>query len=154
MHLLDGPGYGYDLVEIIRFYDRTDYVINAPSFTDILDSVELDENNSSFYSWINEDEVGDFLGFAEKWIDQQLLAPTHLFIDDFVYMVKQIEDANPGHKVDVIVDLNIMNETATKSREIVEYLRNHDSCAVNVVYVELGNEMSLNFLNQCLVFIH
>jgi len=150
MHLLDGPGYGYNLEEIIRFYDRTDYIINAPTFTDILDSVELDENNSSFYLWINEDEVGDFLGFAEKWIDQQLLDPTHLYIDDFVYMVKQIEDANPGHKVDVILDLNIMNETATKSREIVEYLRNHDSCAVNVVYVELGNEMYFEFSESML----
>ena len=151
MHLLDGPGYGYNIEEIIRFYDRTDYLQNAPSYSAIIDSIQSSTTLDSYYeTWIADKEVGDFLSFAEKWVDQQLLDQSHLFIDDFVYMVQQIEEANPGHKVDVIVDLNIMNETATQNREIVEYLRNHDSCAVNVVYVELGNEMYFEFSESML----
>ncbi|MBK9505555.1 MAG: hypothetical protein IPO03_09315 [Bacteroidetes bacterium] len=40
MHLLDGPGYGYNIEEIIRFYDRTDYLQNAPSYSAIIDSIQ------------------------------------------------------------------------------------------------------------------
>ncbi|HRF75145.1 MAG TPA: T9SS type A sorting domain-containing protein [Chitinophagales bacterium] len=145
MHLLDGPGYGYDIEEIIRFYDRTDSVVNAPSYISIKDSIEADAGALFYLTWITAKEVDDFIGFADKWVEQNLLDSNHLYIDDFVYMVKQIEVANPGQKVDVIIDLNIMNETATRSKEIVEYLRNHDTCNVNVVYVELGNEMYFSF---------
>ena len=99
---------------------------------------------------MEEKEVDDFKGFADKWLEQQILDSSHLFIDDFIAMVKQIEDENPGHKVDVIVDLNIMNETASKCREIVEYLRDNDSCEINVVYVELGNEMYFAFSESML----
>ncbi|HNE45137.1 MAG TPA: T9SS type A sorting domain-containing protein [Chitinophagales bacterium] len=150
MHLLDGPGYGYVIEEIIRFYDRTDYIENAPAYASIIDSIQSTTNVSFYQSWIASSEVDDFLGFADKRVDQQLLDSTHLYIDDFIYMVKQIEDSNPGLKVDVIVDLNIMNETASKSKQIVEYLRNHDSCNVNVVYVELGNEMYFDFSESVL----
>lgn len=150
MHLLDGPGYGYVLEEIIRFYDRTDYIENAPLVESIIDSIQSKADDDFYESWMAEKQIDDFLGFGDKWLEQQIMDSTHLFIDDFVSMIKQIEDSIPGHKVDVILDLNIMNETATKSREIVEYLRNHDSCAVNVVYVELGNEMYFEFSESML----
>jgi hypothetical protein len=39
MHLMEGPGYGYILEEIINFYDRTDYDFNAPSYATIIDSI-------------------------------------------------------------------------------------------------------------------
>jgi len=156
MHLLEGPGYGYVLDEIIRFYDRTDSIDNAPSFNDIVDSLEDDVNKSSFYSWISDKDVEDFVSFGDKCLEQLLLDSTHRYIDDFIEMIKKIETENPGHSVEVIVDLNIMNESATECKRIVDYLRGnpiangnpiHD---VNVAYVELGNEMYFDFSQKML----
>lgn len=151
MHLLEGPGYGYDLEEIIRFYDRTDGVDNAPIFDTIVEALNINTTLDSFYlSWMHVQEVGDFKGFGGRWLDEQILDSTHRHIDDFIEMIQKIETENPGHTVDVVVDLNIMNETASDCRAIVEYLRDNPTHDVNVVYVELGNEMYYKFSEKML----
>jgi len=156
MHLLQGSGYGYVLEEIIRFYDRTDGVDNAPEYATIFDSLDIGASETFYLDWIAEKEVQDFKSFGNSYLEQQLLDSTHRYIDDFIEMIKKIETENSGHSVEVVVDLNIMNETATECKRIVDYLRGtpiangnsiHD---VNVTYVELGNEMYYEFSEKML----
>lgn len=90
MHLLEGPGYGYDLEEIIRFYDRTDGVDNAPIFDTIVEALNINTTPDSFYlSWMHVQEVGDFKGFGGRWLDEQILDSTHRHIDDFIEMIQK-----------------------------------------------------------------
>jgi len=164
---LDDPikGYGYDIYEIIRFYDITDGVIDAadPLFVEyIIDEMILNDGECLGYqNWMKyltdgiDPEVTtlykkQFEDLYKKWSDEQLLDeedPNVMYIDQFVHLIKKIQDENPGHVVDVILDLNIMSESASQNKKIVQYLRdgsedgNNYGVDVNVVGVEMGNEM-------------
>lgn len=145
MHPLKGPGYGYDLDEIIRFYDNSDGVIDSISLEDA-----LDDNEDSLGLWINSEEVSQFTKYRTKYLSQFDIDSTRRYIDDFLYMVKKVEIENPGHRVKVIVCLDIMSSSATECADMVKYIRDNDIWNCEVAYVELGNEMYFSFSESML----
>jgi len=65
-------GYGYEIKEIINFYDYTDKFKDAPIFEVIIDDMleadkKLDFDNKY---WLDENDVADFESFFLKWHDQ------------------------------------------------------------------------------------
>ena len=136
-------GYGYDIEEIIRFHDLTDEVIDAdePLYMEgIIEDLSADGVCDSCANWMNDEKYQKILEkFYEKYASQYNLpnsAPKS-YVEQFVDLIDTIQERNPGHIVDVILDVNIFSVTATEVRELVEYLR---SRGVNVTGVELGNE--------------
>jgi len=134
---LTGPGYGYNIEKIAKFYDVTDSVTDNPTLADVIDDADEED---SLKTWIDPGYVEDYVKFYEKWVEQNLLSPGHRYIDDFIALIQKIETDNPGHTVKVILCLNIFSNTATEAREIVEYLRDNPIHDVTVAYVEMGNE--------------
>lgn len=147
MHLLSGPGYGYDLEEIIRFYDYSDGVIDSVTLTDA-----LDDNEDSLLTWIDVNEINQFTKYRTKWEDQFDIDSTRRYIDDFLYMIEKIETENPGHRVKVIVCLDIMASSATECADMVKYLQDNAIWDCEVAYVELGNEMYFSFAEKMMGF--
>ncbi|MFN0274815.1 MAG: T9SS type A sorting domain-containing protein [Chitinophagales bacterium] len=161
MHLLpykDGPdagtdfdpikGYGYDIVEITRYLDAIDNVLEAPdNATDILAASETE-----MLAWFGgEEEIKKtFIDeYVVPYTYQEQLISGDMFIDHFIALVNQIEADNPGHTVDVLVCLNILTETAEQCMAIVEYL---EANGVNVAGVEMGNETPNKFHKQIMQF--
>jgi len=72
-------GYGYDIEEIIRFYDVTNEVIDVPttvSYEDIIDDMEDDGDCDECELWMNKSTFeDDFEGFYKKWDQQEALDP-------------------------------------------------------------------------------
>jgi len=155
MHLLhntdgtDAIGYGYDIYEIARYFDWTDDTLDFNYYA--LDSVEIDHilnDTTQLEEWINENHTDHFDNFRDKWFSQQCV--TSRYIDDFIDLVNQLDSAYPGRPTTkVILDLNILSETATECRAIADYLRAHD---VNVVGVEMGNETYADFFCDAMEF--
>ena len=141
MDVLSGPGYGYDLQTIVRYFDMTDSILDYPTLADVLDDASIED---SIDNWVTPagNYVDDYKKFKESWNEQQNLDSTHKFIDDFIEMVKKIEVEN-GITVKVVYCLNIFSNSATQCADIVKYLRdssiNH-IYPVNVIGVEMGNE--------------
>lgn len=146
-------GYGYDVYEIIRYFDVTDNKIDINTAEDqqeILDDLDVDDSDLDFDNnkdcdncedWMNaEDYEDEFEAFYGKWEDELEIpdGPNQSAIVQFIHLIQQIQTDNPGHVVDVLLCLNILSESAPKCKEIVTYLRDND---VNVVGVELGNEV-------------
>jgi len=146
MHPLKGPGYGYDLEEIIRFYDITDGVIDSVTLSDALQDTTLALLNE----WIDDDESKQFEKYRTKWQSQFDIDSTRRYIDDFLLMIKKVETENTGHRVKVIVCLDIMSSSATECADMVKYLRDNDIWHCEVAYVELGNEMYFSFSESML----
>lgn len=156
MHLLHdkngnpSKGYGYDIDEIAKFYDWTDGYMDNPSYDEIMndDDIALD-------GWIGDAaHVNNFIDFRNKYKTQ--LCETRRYLDDFIELVRQIDEAYPGRPaVKVMLCLNIVSETAAECRAIADYMRsaalngNHN---VNVTGVELGNETYDNFHCQAMGF--
>lgn len=141
-------GYGYDIEEIIRYYDVTDNVIDIITEADYT-SIKNDLADNSFcdncITWmLAEDFRVDFEGFYSKWEKQESLSATDpSAIEQFVELVNDIETAHSGHRVDIILCLNIFSESAPQCQEIVRYLRQEELNEVaylHVAGVELGNE--------------
>lgn len=129
-------GYGYEIMEIINFYDNTDEDIgDVPSFlilyNDLTDADEKlsDANNN----WLDENDIADFETFFEKWLNQ----PTYtkiivdgaeqyeeepLYINNFIELVSMIEEEN-NYTVAVTMTINILSEPAVKVTEIIDYFR-------------------------------
>lgn len=141
-------GYGFDIVEIARYFDETDGVLNLAEETaaDIAAGVtgitnEMDEILSAvdgnLNDWMLDDDkiLDHYKNYLAKY-NEQLTEDTR-YIDDIIYAVQRIEDANDGKKVKVIVCLNIMSETASQCHAIIQYLIDHD---IIVTGVEMGNE--------------
>lgn len=161
MHLLRDPytnadavGYGYNIFEIARYFDWTDgemnYDFNALSALDINDIFYGDDAQLS--TWIRDEpgasRVDDYKKYRIKCFNQA--CETRRYIDDFIDLVNQIDDAYPGRpKTKVILNLNILSETATECRAIADYLRTND---VNVVGVEMGNETYAGFFCDAIEF--
>ena len=157
MHLLhnadgtDAVGYGYDIYEIARYFDWTDDILDFNYYA--LDSVEINHilNDTGVFAlsqWINSNHVEHFTKFREKWFSQQCV--TSRYIDDFIALVNQLDSTYPGRPATkVILDLNILSETATECRAIADYLRVHN---VNVVGVEMGNETYADFFCDAMEF--
>jgi len=137
MDVMQGPGYGYDIEKIARFYDVTDSIVDNPTLADIIDDADKED---SLISWIDPGYVADYKNFYESWVEQNLLDSAHRYIDDFINLVKKIETENSGHNVKVIYCLNIFSNTATETKEIIQYLRDNPIHDLTVAYVEMGNE--------------
>lgn len=158
-------GYGYDLDEIIRYYDITNETDDPD---DIIDNIQADE--PAYLSSIKTDLTSDgdcdychewmdavkyqkdLEGYYGKWATQDEIPfpvtdPRHEYINQFIDLVNEIETAH-GYKIDVILDLNILSESAAQCKAIVKYMRDHTKNGVtdvNVVGVEIGNECYLNW---------
>lgn len=137
MDVMKGPGYGYDIDKIARFYDVTDSITDNPTLAEILADADDEEALSE---WIDPGYIEDYLSYYNNWVEQNLLDSTHRFIDDFINLVKKIETDNPGHTVKIIYCLNIFSNTATETKEIIQYLRDNPIHDLSVVFVEMGNE--------------
>lgn len=149
-------GYGYDINEIIRYFDGTDLSIetDAIGFIELIHGDMVDEICDDFEDWMYhidaEDEVDlkmkiMFEDFYKKWVEQSSI-PTgvnQMYITQFIKLIDKIQDEH-GYVVDVILDMNVVSESALQCKHIVEYLRDpllNGITSVNVVGVELGNEM-------------
>lgn len=141
-------GYGYDIEEIIRFYDVTDNkidIVTAADISSVLSDLTADYICDNCVLWMNADNFKeDFQGFYRKWSNQEEIpAGEPSAIEQFVSLVNDIQTLNPGLTVDIILCLNIFSETATRCKNIVTFLENQSENAVanlNVVGVEIGNE--------------
>lgn len=161
-------GYGYDINEIIDFYDLSNNTKEvgcaACSYTyaqvkaDIADG---DANNSgsiweTCVGFIDSKYDGDITSFYKKWDTQDELPPGEKpYIDQFIDLVNTVELAN-NYKIDVIVDLNILSSSAAQCAEIINYMRDgaiNGVTDVNVVGVEIGNECYFKWLND-LMYIY
>ena len=156
MHLLhntdgtDATGYGYDIFEIARYFDWTDDTLDFNYYA--LDSIEIDhilrDSIIPLTNWISPSHADQFDKYRDKWFSQQCV--TSRYIDDFIELINQLDSAYPGRPATkVILDLNILSETATECRAIADYLRAHD---VNVVGVEMGNETYADFFCDAMEF--
>ncbi len=119
-HLTSGPGYGYDLDEITTFsWDYFD-----------CDEKDVDCGPGSAYQ-----------NFIETWElecqSQALLEPSHLYINDFIVMIHNLE-AIVGYKIDVLFVLNIITASAEENYDAIKMLVEND---IQVVGVEMGNEV-------------
>lgn len=141
MDVLKGPGYGYDLAKLIRYYDITDNVLNYPTIADVLDDGKILD---SLDNWITPTEgfkyVFQFLEFKNKWDAQQYLDTSHRYIDDFIELIKKIETDDTSNHVKVVYCLDIFSNSATQCQDIIKYLRDNPIHDCNVVGVEMGNE--------------
>jgi len=156
MHLLTADkGYGYDIVEITRYLDAIDNVLEAP---DDAASI-LAASDATKLMWFGDDN--DILKtykdeYLEQYQYQELLASGDRFIDHFIRLIEKIETENqvfdPTYRVDVIVCLNILTETAEECLDIVQYLQSNPVHNVNVVGVEMGNETANKFHKQIMKF--
>ncbi len=155
-------GYGYDIKEIIDFYDRTDiakevgcagcYTYDQVK-TDLFDE-DTDADGSIWETCIDIIDSkydADITSFYNKWNKQTTLpANEKPYIDQFIALVNLIE-LQHDYKIDVIYDVNILSSSATQSVEIVNYMRDdalNDVTSVNVVGVEMGNECYFKWLNE------
>lgn len=152
-------GYGYDIREIIRYYDATDGDIDL-NVTVPLDSIlaDMDDNEicNDCSTWMYDFKYRDeFENWYSKWVDQETNIPAHQqqqYIDQFIALIDSIQQWEE-YTVDVIVDLNVISESASDCRRIIDYLRNpapkeeggNGVTAVNIVGVEMGNECNLGW---------
>ena len=154
-------GYGYDIIEIIKYYDQTDGAINvnclgcdytnAQVKADLADD-DADDNGSIWETcedWMNKKYDADISSFYDKWDSQKdLTGDDKLYIDQFIELVNIIEVAN-NYKVNVIFDLNILSSSASQCAEIVNYMRDeelNEVTDINIVGVEMGNECYFKWL--------
>jgi len=146
-------GYGYDIFELIKFYDAANGAIEEyHDFAVPMDIYEVADDLSdggciSCINWMDEDDIENLQKTANKYFEQDDIPITQpqRYIDQFIDLINYIQiDGN--YTVDVILDLNILTESASQCKYIVEYLRSevlNGVTNVNVVGVEMGNECNL-----------
>lgn len=148
-------GYGFDIFELIKFYDAANGEIEE--YLDF--AVPMDINQvatdlsdgfcSSCPGWMLEDDITNLEKTANKYYEQDDIPATQpqRYIDQFIALINHIQIAG-NYTVDVILDLNILTESASQCKYIVEYLRSsalNGVTNVNVVGVEMGNECNLQW---------
>lgn len=161
-------GYGYDINELIRFYDITDGVLlTEQHYTldgilyipvtneNIIDDLEIDGICQNCQYWMSPDYATNFEKTALKYFEQNdIVGSRQKYIDQFIDLVDFIQDQK-GYTIEVIVDLNIFTESAEQCKTIVEYLRDGEINGVtdvNVVGVEMGNECNLTWAKEIMGF--
>jgi hypothetical protein len=159
-------GYGYDIKEIIRYYDVTDGSIETDE-VGFIDSIlaDLDDNGicNECNEWMNSvDYREEFTKLYEKWYEQENNIPAHQqqqYIDQFIALIDTLQKRG-DYTVDVIVDLNVISESASQCKQIIDYLQNpapkieggNGVTSVHVVGVEMGNECNLGWATDILGF--
>lgn len=165
-------GYGINIDEVIRFYDATELIPNAPFLFDppgdpgyisITDDM-ADEACDNCASWMDPSHISTFEDNYQKWDDQPIIDPTgivepsdmgpDLYVNQFIRLVEKIELENSlllgyTYVVDVVVCLNISTQTATEAVDLIEYLL---ESGINVVAVEIGNEVYFDWGRQMMGF--
>lgn len=152
-------GYGYDIKEIIRYFDVTDEQVDTDE-VGYIDSilVDLEDNGicNDCNEWMNSLEYTDeFINIYEKYLEQENNIPAtqqQQYIDQFIALIDYIQDREE-YTVDVIVDLNVISESATQCKKIIDYLQNpapkidggNGVTTVHVAGVEMGNECNLKW---------
>lgn len=160
-------GYGFNIEEIVRYFNSTDgELLGVPTLTEIEDNM-TDGICDECDGWIDFRDVEAFEEFYKKFQKQQANIPPYnkydyvtypnresqpLYINQLIELIKQIEDGNPGHQVDLIYCVNILSEPASVVLETIEYLRDNEIHNVNVVGVELGNEVYFKFYERAIDF--
>ncbi len=162
-------GYGYSIEEIIRYYDKTDGVMDVPEIITLLQIITdmADEEVDPLNLWMDAADKEDFESFYKKWLEQPAFEPGDftvdgieqiwnepLYINDFIDMIQYIEEREE-YTIDVICTINILSEPALKVAEMIDYLRDetlNDTYAVNIVGVELGNECYFKFYERAMGF--
>lgn len=160
-------GYGFNLEEIVRYFNWTnDELFDVPPLADIETNM-ADGVCDGCDAWMDFRDIEAFEEFYKKYSKQQEDVPAFdatdlvaypnresqpLYINQLIELVRQIEDANPGHQVDLIYCINILSETASDVLETIEYLRDNAIHDVNVVGVELGNEVYFKFYERAMEF--
>jgi len=139
-------GYGYDMDEIIRYFDYSDTILNVSG--DPLNDVLID----TLDNWILHDQVSEYLKFRAFYNEQITLPDSTNYLDQFIRLVEQIDSANPDSRVKVIVDLNIISEPASVSKAMIEYMRSNAIYNLNVYGVEMGNETYAGFYEHVMGF--
>lgn len=162
-YLWKNGGYGFNINDIIPFYDITDGAPGgAPTLSAIITDITsvIEPGCTDCDEWMHEDWVEQFEGFFWKWYDQPIFDPDglelhqqpDLYINDFIELIKQIETEN-GYTVDVIVCINIMTQSASEAKAMIEYLMDDTHhYPVNVVGVEIGNEVYFDYGRQMMGF--
>lgn len=159
-------GYGYDLAELIRYFDASDnnvtnlvptlYATTAAAIAAI--SIQTEADLPTWNTWMDASVSGQFGDFLKKWRTQQELVVTATdhrnYLTDFIKLIRQIETNNPGHTVKIIVDLNIISESSSECAAIVNFLRSNPIHNCTVVGVELGNECPSDFHWIVMGFAH
>jgi len=141
----DSKGYGYDLAEIIRYFDKTDGSMENYDVPYVL--ANLDDDDLEI--WMDSNRVEHFQNYVGKCLVQDSIPDSVRYIDDFIDLIHFIEDNNAGHTVKVIVCLNILSETASECKNIIEYLKDNE---VTVAYAEMGNECYADIFEQAMGF--
>jgi len=154
-------GYGFNLTEIIPYYDITDGDIDHADWTveDVV-SLNLADPGDDDWDWIEDQHVQDLIDIISHYIPQVKYDSDDyiqkedepLYINEFIKLIDKIETENPGHIVEVIVCLDVLNETAQQCEAIIDYLRTNNLHSVNVIGVELGNEVYSNFHGDAIGF--
>ncbi|MBK7038525.1 MAG: T9SS type A sorting domain-containing protein [Chitinophagales bacterium] len=140
-------GYGYDIDELIRYFDYTDhYGADIDVFGNPLTQGVAD------VTWIAADYRKNFITFRDDYLEQLSLGATDYYIDHFIRLVEYIEDQNEGLRVKVVVDLNIISESPAECKAIVNYLRDNAIYDLEVFGVEMGNECYANFYAHTMGF--
>jgi len=154
-------GYGYEIDEIIRFYDVT----NGNKLTDEVDDITIENIKEDLedpddviqytcdecFKWMDFNQYQtDFQNLYKRWAEQDEIPASQpqLYIDQFIDLIEYIQ-FHQEYTVDVLVDLNVVSESASQCLRIVEYLRD---AGVNVVGVEMGNETNLNWAHEIMGF--
>lgn len=162
--MLNG-GYGINIDEVIRFYDVTDNgVFNAPPLYDVIGDPMItsiqedmtDGNCLTCLTWMATGQISTFEDNYNKWASQPIINPAllpedmgnDLYINQFIDLVQQIESEN-GYTVDVLVCLNILNQTATEAVKIIQYLQDN---GIQIAGVEIGNEVYFEWAGLMLGF--
>jgi len=176
-------GYGYDLEEIIRYYDITNETLDPDELTNNIqaddpvymqsiindldiDGDDLDVNGECEHcdEWMDDINYKSNLESAANVYFQQendlpFLDQQQLYIDQFIALVDYIQNRE-GYIIDVIIDLNVISESASQCRKIVDYLKNPDPkpeggngvTNINIAGVEMGNECNLKWAQDIMGF--
>ncbi len=116
-HLINGPGYGFDIAEI------EDY------FFDLFNCDDADCGAGSNYeSAVNE--------WTLTCLEQDALPGGERYIDDFILMIHNLE-AQLGYTIDVLFCLNIVLADAAENKAALDLLISN---GIHVTGVEMGNE--------------
>jgi len=151
-------GYGFDIYEIIRFFDVTDD--NPDADDDIesdeaffVDAILVDMNDpldvpgetldKPVYScndcetWMNDEYQDEFESLYKKWIDQEALPATiRPYIDQFISLVDMIENywhatSDDGHLVDLDYKIDVIIDLSIPKMSATE-------CRDEVEYLRNG----------------
>lgn len=135
-----GPGYGYNLCEIAKYFDYlddTDFDLGTcPSLTTV---AEVESFKSTVDGIIANTAIEkQFDDYVTEYKAQIALPAGTRYIKQLGDLVDTIEAKNSGLDVKIIYCANVITATATELKNTLKYLI--DTLGLNVVGVEMGNE--------------